>query len=628
MLGKSTALGPDRLVLSVYRDVTHIDFRGLGRCQRLQHCYWVLTPDPISTHTAPIVRSSRVDRRNGIEARIALFDGSTISYSVKAPNLLVLSSLPPPALSSPRLGRGDSSIHPPRLQQVSALPLAHPSPLPYFRPRRGLPTYSRYYVLPRSFPSISVYAEDRELPFHDTSSTFISSIRRPAAGGGDTTRRLGLTVAVTPRYGPATIFNLPLIRHHPTPTYLPRHIPFTIAAIAHSSQPLQPFHRHRRPSFLPSLPLSPLGFPLHLFRYTSSGFPSSSYPPHLFGAPLLLLSVNTTRFPSFACSDYRRFSGSCGTLWQEQVVNRKEATNTQGARPHQNPIPAPRILALHQEMQQGRSPVRHDRSREGAARTGRSSARWLDWMSYPVVNLPGTSRHYTWTRRYDAQWPYARAAVQVGKYVLPVLAMVTYQLVTLNGVQLGRQASTAPSSPEDASFRNRTKIVLHNADSFLPRVLPVSGEFPELATLPLWPRALNGEYNELNPMLSEASAVIVVYTCDDYSWGARPCHCIVRRVVCTPSRNEAIKERRKRADERVTFSVSHSFTQSGETNRLKVPSAWLQQFNVPTEIGELPFAIPAIYWIYRARIILWSSILLPLPCLPHFLTRCYLSRTL
>lgn len=31
----------------------------------------------------------------------------------------------------------------------------------------------------------------------------------------------------------------------------------------------------------------------------------------------------------------------------------------------------------------------------------------------------------------------------------------------------------------------------------------------------------------------------------------------------------------------------HGFTQSGEANRLRLPSSWLQQFNVPIEIGEL-----------------------------------------
>lgn len=79
----------------------------------------------------------------------------------------------------------------------------------------------------------------------------------------------------------------------------------------------------------------------------------------------------------------------------------------------------------------------------------------------------------------------------------------------VNGVQLARQASTVPSPPEDASFRNRTKTILHKADSFLPRVLPVSGELPTPATLPFWQDLLNGAYSDLNAVPSEVSARIV-----------------------------------------------------------------------------------------------------------------------
>ncbi|KAJ3552271.1 hypothetical protein NM688_g4237 [Phlebia brevispora] len=214
-----------------------------------------------------------------------MFSGMSIRVYVmlKAFTWLVLSSLPPPAFSSPRLGRGDSSIHPPRLQQVSALPLAHPSPLPYSRPRRGLPTYSRYYVLPRPSPSISVYAEDRELPFHDTSSTLVSSTRRPTTGWDDGTRKLGLVLfdvkvwtgdylqpsSSPPSPHPYLLYALVPLHHRQSPSFT------TAAALSSSPQtssPFLPFAIPLRVFLLPLFRRHLLGLPpLHFIRHTSSG---------------------------------------------------------------------------------------------------------------------------------------------------------------------------------------------------------------------------------------------------------------------------------------------------------------------------------------------------------------------
>lgn len=82
------------------------------------------------------------------------------------------------------------------------------------------------------------------------------------------------------------------------------------------------------------------------------------------------------------------------------------------------------------------------------------------------------------------------------------------------GTRLKRQASTVPSAinkqlPEDSSLQNKTKTILHKAESFLPRVLPVSKDLPEPATLTFWRDVLDGAYKDLNSVSEKRSARVV-----------------------------------------------------------------------------------------------------------------------
>ena len=91
-------------------------------------------------------------------------------------------------------------------------------------------------------------------------------------------------------------------------------------------------------------------------------------------------------------------------------------------------------------------------------------------------------------------------------------ALIPRQICSIG---LRRQASTAVPSPlnkpppEEASFRSRTKTILHKVEAFVPRVLADSNGSPGPASLAFWKDVLNGAYLDLNSAAKREHARVV-----------------------------------------------------------------------------------------------------------------------
>ncbi|PSR76504.1 hypothetical protein PHLCEN_2v8407 [Hermanssonia centrifuga] len=165
---------------------------------------------------------------------------------------------------------------------------------------------------------------------------------------------------------------------------------------------------------------------------------------------------------------------------------------------------------------------------------------------------------------------------------------------SIRKVRSTRYASTATAlapqaklSDQESFLRRKTRTTLHRTEQFLPRVLPVGKKSQSAASLSFWQKLLDGAYDDLNHPPADAAARVVVYGCDQYSGARDLVTALLEEPFAPEARKTKIQQRWNGVDEDASLSISYGFTQLEDASRLRIPCAWLRQYDVPVEIQEL-----------------------------------------